>query len=133
MIPSSACQLSPAETPGPNRRAAKTYTTPRDTILVLYEFSGVRMTEREKPFIPVFDSKEIARLGKGKPYIFRGTEEEMTALLVNRLRDTFGALTDVAAQRDAAGERATNVNRLAKRLNCPGFAGGWLGQILPIV
>lgn len=31
----------------------------------------------------------------------------MMTLLLNRLKDTFGALTDVAAQRDAAGERAT--------------------------
>jgi hypothetical protein len=74
--------------------------------LALYEFSGARMTDREKPFIPVFSPEEISRLGKGKPYIFHGTPDEMSALLTNRLRDTFGALTDVAAQRDEAGERA---------------------------
>jgi len=77
--------------------------------MLAHHFQVLRMQEEQKRpnYAPLFTVEDVARLGQdGKNVIFTGSADQMLALLKNRLNDTYGALVDVAGQRDAATDAA---------------------------
>ncbi len=92
MIPSPACQLSPADTPGPRRRAAKTYTTPGDTITDVSELITAR--ERMARFHAMMRSKDPARLDAW----IASAKDSKLAAFANGVQADRGAVTAAIAK-----------------------------------